>query len=186
MAGLSLSGIHSQIWESLQDAVTNSESGWRTCSLATVDGEGRPQNRMVVLRGADNGSRELLVFTDSRTPKWSELLENPRAELLFWNANDKRQLRCQCSVQLHESDALAGRHQDQLPEHVAGDYAALRKPGSVVEESKQGAEVGEKWHFGVMAFGVEEMDWLELRREGHRRAGFRWQGGKWEMNWLQP
>ena len=141
---------------------------------------------MVVLRGADSETRELLVYTDPRTPKWSELLEQPHAELLFWNAREKRQLRCQCLVELHEGDALAARHQAQLPKHGAGDYAAERRPGTVIKNPEQGAELGSKWNFGVIALTVEEMDWLELRREGHRRAGFVREDDKWTMNWLQP
>ena len=70
--------------------------------------------------------------------------------------------------------SLATRYQAQLPVHVAGDYAAEREPGTVLEDFEEGAELGEKWNFGVIVLTVEEMDWLELRREGHRRAGFRW------------
>ena len=186
MASVSLSEIHSQIWQSLQDAVTDMESAWRVCSLGTVDAYGCPRSRMVVLRDVNAESRELLVFTDPRTPKWQELLEKPLAEILFWNAREKVQLRCQCKVTLHEEDELAARYQAQLPVHVAGDYAAERTPGTVIEDLKEGAELGEKWSFGVMALTVEEMDWLQLRREGHRRAGFRHEGGEWAMNWLQP
>ena len=186
MASVSLSEIHSQIWQSLQEGVTDSESSWKICSLATIDSEARPRNRMVVLRGVDEKLRELLVFTDPRTPKWSELLEKGFAELLFWNAEEKRQLRCQCTVTLHEDDEIAARYQAQLPAHVAGDYAAKRKPGTVVENLEEGAELGEKWNFGVVVLKVVEMDWLELRREGHRRGGFRWEGEEWTMNWLQP
>lgn len=141
---------------------------------------------MVVLRAEDIESRELLVFTDPRTPKWQEMLEKPLAEVLFWNAGEKIQLRCQCSVTLHEGDELAARHQAQLPVHMAGDYAAEREPGTVIEEAERGAELGEKWNFGVVVLKVEEMDWLELRREGHRRAGFFWKGQDCTMNWLQP
>lgn len=141
---------------------------------------------MVVLRGVDAESRQLLLFTDPRTPKWCELLENPVAEALFWNTEEKFQLRCQCSVELHKDDELAARYQAQVPVHMAGDYAAERKPGSVLEESSECAALGEEWSFGVVVLTVKEMDWLQLSREGHRRAGFHWESGEWAMNWMQP
>lgn len=186
----SLSEIHAQVWDSLGAAIDEQGQEWRTFSLATVDYAKRPRARTVVLRGVDREERQLLFFTDPRTPKWRELLEEPFAEALFWNSEEKVQLRCQCRASCHADDELAAHYRAQVPEHLAGDYAAETVPGSRIAQPEEGQVLGADWSFGVIVLTVESMDWLQLRREGHRRAAFRWREndevGEWDLNWLQP
>jgi pyridoxamine 5'-phosphate oxidase len=60
-------------------------------ALATVDAEGAPNCRMVVLRGVENGG--LLFFTDYSSEKSRELAAEPRATLLFFWNHFERQVR---------------------------------------------------------------------------------------------
>jgi pyridoxamine 5'-phosphate oxidase len=41
---------------------------------------------------------------------------------------------------------------------------------------------GERAHFALVEASVEEVDWLELHAQGHRRAAFDATGA----HWLQP
>lgn len=50
-------------------------------ALATVDAEGRPSARMVLLRGVDQ--RGFVFFTNSRSSKGEQLATNPQAALCF-------------------------------------------------------------------------------------------------------
>ena len=40
-------------------------------------------------------------------------------------------------------------------------------------------------HFAVVPVNVVRFEWLHLRRAGHRRARFDWQG-RWQGRWLVP
>ncbi|MCB9560244.1 MAG: pyridoxamine 5'-phosphate oxidase [Kofleriaceae bacterium] len=75
-------------------------------SLATVDAEGRPSLRMVLLKELD--ARGFVFYTNYRSRKSEELAANPRAALLFfWDALD-RQVRIEGEVErvtAAESDA---------------------------------------------------------------------------------
>jgi len=158
-------------------------------TLATLSAERFPQLRQVVLREVVPEDLQLLFYTDPRSPKWQQLKENPLAEVLFWDPSDKLQLRCQVFAHLHQGDALALAHQEAVPQHLAGDYAALTVPGRVIADPAEGQSLAEDWSFGVVVLTVTQMDWLQLDREGHRRARFQWpEGGVGESTaqWIQP
>jgi pyridoxamine 5'-phosphate oxidase len=75
-------------------------------SLATVDGQGRPNLRMVLLKGAENGS--FVFFTNYESAKGVELLGQPHAALCFHWKSLGKQVRVRGSVEktsAAESDA---------------------------------------------------------------------------------
>ena len=50
----------------------------------------------------------------------------------------------------------------------AQDYLAALPPGTPVDRFQP--ERGTRAHFAVVTAQIEDMDWLELHRDGHRRA----------------
>lgn len=75
-------------------------------TLATVDEEGRPAARIVLLKGVDQ--KGLTFFTNHESRKGKELLANPRAALVFWWGPLARQVRLEGAIELvdrAESDA---------------------------------------------------------------------------------
>lgn len=175
-----------EIWRKLALACEDATRDFRKLALATTDVKGRPQVRMVILRGFEQETRRLLAYTDPRTPKWGELRENSTAQVMFWSEESKVQLRCDCEVRLLEEGETWERARRAVPEHMAGDYAALRRPGEAIAAPEDGWEQGEEWHFGVIELQIEKMDFLKLSREGHRRASFSWEKGREEFTWRQP
>jgi pyridoxamine 5'-phosphate oxidase len=84
-------------------------------ALATVDGEGRPSIRMVLLRGADH--RGFVFHTNYNSRKGRELDANPNAALCFhWIPLDE-QIRVEGAV-------------EQLPAEESDAYFASRPRGS--------------------------------------------------------
>ncbi len=75
-------------------------------SLATVDGQGRPNVRMVLLKGAENGS--FVFFTNYESAKGVELIGQPHAALCFHWKSLGKQVRVRGTVEktnAAESDA---------------------------------------------------------------------------------
>jgi len=66
-------------------------------TLATVDREGRPSARVVLLKGLDE--RGLVFYTNYDSRKGQELAENPRAALVFYWAGLDRQVRIEGTVE---------------------------------------------------------------------------------------
>jgi len=65
--------------------------------LATADGDGRPSARVVLLKGLDE--RGLVFYTHYKSRKGQELLENPRAALVFYWYALERQVRIEGTVE---------------------------------------------------------------------------------------
>ena len=59
-------------------------------TLATADQNGRPSARVVLLKGIDE--RGFIFFTNYESRKGQELAENPRAALVFYWADQERQV----------------------------------------------------------------------------------------------
>ncbi len=116
-------------------------------TLATVDGEGRPSARTVLLKGVDQ--RGFIFFTNYESRKGQQLAGNPRAALVFYWPDLERQVCVNgdvTRVPLAESEtyfksrprgsrlgAWASRQSAPVP-----DRAALEKQWREMEEKYPG------------------------------------------------
>ena len=66
-------------------------------TLATVDAQGQPSARMVLLKGVDQ--RGLTFFTNHGSRKALEILANPKAALVFWWGPLARQVRFEGTIE---------------------------------------------------------------------------------------
>ena len=71
-------------------------------SLATADAQGRPSNRIVLVKGVD--TRGFVFFTNYESDKGDDLAENPYASLLFFWQPLERQVRISGRVEKTSSD----------------------------------------------------------------------------------
>ena len=74
------------------------------CVLATVDAQGSPALRTLVVRGID--ARSVQVFINRSSPKWAELHRSGRFELLCYYATLGLQYRLRGGVAPHDIDAV--------------------------------------------------------------------------------
>jgi pyridoxamine 5'-phosphate oxidase len=75
-------------------------------TLATVDEQGQPWSRVVLLKGCDE--RGFLFFTNFQGMKGHQLAGNPRAAITFWWNALERQVNvtgCAAKVSLEEAEA---------------------------------------------------------------------------------
>ena len=75
----------------------------RAATLATVNAQGRPAARMIVLAGFETGGIDFL--TDDRSPKADDLRHQPWAALVFYWAELERQVRIEGPVAPLEASA---------------------------------------------------------------------------------
>ena len=75
-------------------------------TLSTVDGDGRPSGRIVLLKAWD--SRGFVFYTNFESRKGLELAQNPYASLTIWWREQERQVRIEGQIEKatdEESDA---------------------------------------------------------------------------------
>lgn len=173
---LSPDQLLARLWQELTRAPHDRHHEWRTPVLATqgINHSG-PQARTVVLRHADAPLWSLHVYTDARSPKCSELVAQPLAQLTFWSKRLNWQLRVsvQATVEI-EGERVNTAWERVRQSHAAADYLSALPPGDVQSSIKApGENTGDSLrghHLAILNFKVSSMDWLALSREGHRRA----------------
>jgi pyridoxamine 5'-phosphate oxidase len=90
----------------MQEAVRSEPSDPNAMSVATVDAEGLPDVRMVLLKGFDEHGA--VFYTNMDSPKGRELAANPKAALLFHWKSLRRQVRLRGPVErVSEAEADA-------------------------------------------------------------------------------
>lgn len=176
--------IEAALWRELSRAVRDRHHAWRLATLATVaahaDGV-QPEARMVVLRDCDRDARRLLVYTDARSAKAHQAERRPQGVLVLWSAALSWQLRLNVALVLHTSGLQVSSRWAQLKlSPAAQDYLSPIAPGTALDDAAPPApDRDSRGHFAVLECQVQSVDWLELHRDGHRRARFDADGARW-------
>lgn len=125
-----------------QEAIHSGVEEPNAMTLATASADAMPDARIVLLKGFDN--RGFTFFTNYRSAKGQQLLENPRASLVFFWKELERQVRISGLVSL-------------APEAVSDEYFKSRPEGSRI-----GA-----WA-SPQSETIESREWLEEKEKEYR------------------
>jgi pyridoxamine 5'-phosphate oxidase len=193
-------GIRQRIWMELGRAALDRHHEWRTPVLATLGRSGTPNARTVVLRKTDAAAQSFDFYTDSGSPKVTELIAQPYATLLFWSTRLNWQLRARVTIIVDTSGEQVEAVWAKVKQsRAAGDYLTVAAPGDKLSAAGSAAANAHAdssddsyadanangqltHHLAILNARVDEIDWLELSRNGHRRA--RLSSVDWE--WLTP
>lgn len=196
-SGLSLANLDRDVWQQLMVAPAEKHSQFKTFTVATIDLEGLPDTRMVVLRQVDEANKTLWFHTDNRSKKIPQLRARPEVLLLFWDEEQQVQLRCRASITIHTDDVEASNHWAKTWEGTRKMYLSEYEPGSTRPEPYPGfpvalgenlptREVSEagRPNFAVVECRITSIDYLHLSRAGQTRARFEY--GANDFEWLAP
>jgi len=191
-------------WVRLTRAVRDRRHPWRLPVLATVDGEGAPAARTVVLREVMREAAVLGCHTDRRSPKIEEIRADPRVAWTFYDPGSKLQVRARGRATVHlvtddDPIALARWADTSLPSrrcylapHVPGtacDVPSPNLPDALESRNPDAAESeAGRVNFAVLRTRVERFDVLALHAAGHERAAFEFDeaGQVVRSTWLEP
>lgn len=164
--------------------------------LSTVDGDGRPSARYVLLKGVDE--RGFVFYTNLGSRKAKALAVNPYAALTFyWPALDK-QVRIEGDVE-RVSEAAADAYfatrprESQIGAWASKQSAQLASPAVLEERMRDSAGRFEGtpvtrppfWSgFRVVARSIEF--WTRFPARLHERVVFQLRNGAWERALLFP
>jgi pyridoxamine 5'-phosphate oxidase len=165
-------------------------------TLSTVDAQGRPQARVVLLRGLDE--RGFAFYTNRDSAKGHELARAPHAALTFAWLPLHRQVRVTGPVSELPDDvsdayfalrprgaqigAWASAQSAVLPDRAALDEAVAR-----VRERFGDGEIPRPPHWGGYAVLPEVVElWQGRPNRLHDRLRYRRDGGRWVVERLAP
>ena len=193
-----LSELLAQIWPVLERACDEEGNPWRTPALGTAN-ELEISLRTVVLQQVHPASRELVCHTDYRSRKVWELRRNPQVRWLFYHPGEKIQVRAGGTVLVHQNNSVTRSAWQRTSLANRLNYCTTLAPGTRLAEpdtsrparwknclpTLEETEAG--WpNFAVIVTTIEHLEWLHLRPDGHRRAGFTWLENRFSGHWLVP
>jgi pyridoxamine 5'-phosphate oxidase len=165
-------------------------------TLATVDADGRPDARMVLLKGV--GSDGLGFFTNYESAKGRQLAAEPRAALiLYWRELD-RQVRVRGAVErlpeANSDEYFASRARDSQigawaspQSEPLADRAELDGRVREVEERFGGGEIPRPGHWGGFLLRPDEIEfWQGQVGRLHDRFRYTRDAGGWRIQRLAP
>jgi pyridoxamine 5'-phosphate oxidase len=166
-------------------------------TLATVTSEGKPDARIVLLKGFD--ARGFVFYTNFRSQKGQELAANPHAALVFLWGDLERQVRVVGSVE-KATDIEADTYFQSRPlgsrlgawastqSEVIPSREFLETRMAMLETEYQGREIPRPDHWGGFRVVPTEMEFWQGRPSRlHDRLRYRLQEkGAWMIDRLAP
>ena len=191
-----LEEIQNKYWSMLDNAVTNRGSQFRIPVFICTH-QDEVDGRIVVLRKSDRENSVLQFHTDLRSPKVEIIKKNNKASLLFYDKEEKIQLRVKVECEINNQNSITEESWKKTQHISRRCYLTDSPPGTSSENPTSGmiskledfdytmeqSEEGYK-NFTVIKCKIKSVEWLYLAAKGHRRAKFDLENAKDE--WLVP
>ena len=190
--------ILKNIWKSLDLGVLQRRHPFHQPIFGTISGDS-PSLRMVVLRRFWRKPPALAFHSHVGSPKIAQIEANPNVYWLFYNPEEKLQLRIKGTATIHYNDELKDEqwaatelfsrrcYVGESPTQISKSPTSGLPENLIDREPTQAeSEIGRK-NFVVISSTIQEIDCLELAVKGHRRSLFVWhEKGELETKWLTP
>jgi len=189
--------IKKKIWSLLGDAVVNRNSPFRIPVFVCGD-QNDFDGRIVVLRKSDQSNNLLQFHSDIRSYKIIKLKNNKNAFMLFYDKEEKIQLRIKVECIINHNNQITKESWSQTGHISRKCYLVDSGPGTkspnptsglkpeldnfefTLEQSEEGYK-----NFSVIQCKIKSIEWLYLAAKGHRRARFEF-GNNNKEYWLVP
>lgn len=166
-------------------------------ALSTVDGDGQPSSRIVLLKGFDENG--FVFFTNYLSSKAMQMEQNNRVSLIFFWKELERQVRIQGTVSKTSAEQSDKYFQSRPLGSQVGAWASpqsqLVSSRKILEENVreieikfEGRTVSRPLHWGGYVVRPNSMEfWQGRSNRLHDRIKFhQMHDGEWEINRLAP
>ena len=185
-----LDAVRNDIAQRLTRGACDRKSAFHCPVVATADADAR----VMVLRAFDEDGWTLRFHTDSRAPKVAVIGESAPVGVLFYDKDEKTQIRCRGTARIESGTPLAQEAWEASDAYARRCYLGAPpgeergEPSSGLPDWVEGQRPTEeqlepaRGNFAVLMVKLDSVDWYHLSSDGHRRAVF--EGG--EGRWLTP
>ena len=188
--------IKKKIWSMLDNAVKDRSSPFRIPVFICGDQSGL-DGRIVVLRKTDQSNNIIQYHSDIRSDKIEKLKSNKNAALLFYDKDEKIQVRLKVECVINHNNDITKMSWEKTQHISRKCYLVDNGPGTEsdiptsglkpeldnFDYTKEQSEEGYK-NFTVIQCKIKSIEWLYLAAKGHRRAIFDLQNNR--DSWLVP
>ncbi len=194
-----LDAILNDIWTRWGRGAADRRSAFHTPVVGSVEIDGTPEQRVMVLRKTDRANATLRFHTDRRSSKAAQITANNAVSIVGYDPGAKIQLRASGAATLIDTGPFADEAWATTSVSGRRSYLTTLAPGSVSEIATSGlsiaferavptaaeSEAG-RANFAIVPIVLNSLEWLHLASTGHRRAVFRRAGDDWTGEWLIP
>ena len=177
-----LDEIEREIYNLLIQGVKKRKSNFHNAVLGSVSYDNKPEIRTVVLRDFSQKNLNIKIHSDLRSKKIKELEKNNNISLLFYDEKKKIQIRVRGLARIHKSYEPSWT---KLSNWSKRCYLTSKAPGEesndptsgFPEKFSQDAPQNDESkkaikNFSVIEIELNQIEWLFLASQGHRRAIF--------------
>jgi pyridoxamine 5'-phosphate oxidase len=189
-------GIKTKIWSMLDNAIKDRSSQFRI-PVFICGSQDDFDGRIVVLRKSDQSNNLIQYHSDIRSNKIAKLKSNKNASMLFYDKDEKIQVRLKVECTVHHDSKITKESWLKTGHMSRKCYLVDNGPGTESPSPTSGlkpeldnfeftmeqSEAGYK-NFTVIQCKIQNMEWLYLAAKGHRRAKFDLENNK--EHWLVP
>jgi len=193
-----LDKIYLKIWELLKIGLENRNLPFHIPVFICGE-KNNHDGRIVVLRGIDEKEKKIWFHSDIRSNKIKILKTNPESVFLFYDKNEKIQLRIRGNSKINYQNLITKKSWEKTAHMSRQCYLGDLAPGSNakvptsgltsdidnLKYTKKESEIGYK-NFSVIETYIKSIEWLYLAAKGHRRAYFDLNKKQLEKKWLIP
>ncbi len=193
-----LNEVYLKIWNLLDSGLKKRDAPFHIPVLICGN-ENKFDGRIVVLRGVDYKEKKIWFHSDIRSNKVKILKKNPEAALLFYDKNEKIQLRIKGKTKINYQNETTKKSWQKTTQMSRQCYLGEIGPGLPSSEASSGltkdvddlkysveeSEIGYK-NFCVVEVFINSIEWLYLAAKGHRRAYITYKNNSLEKKWLIP
>ena len=190
------SEIKTKIWSMLDNAIKDRNSQFRI-PVFICGSQGNFDGRIVVLRKSDQSNNLIQYHSDIRSNKIAKLKSNKNASMLFYDKDEKIQVRLKVECTVHHDSKITKESWLKTGHMSRKCYLVDNGPGTESPSPTSGlkpeldnfeftmeqSEAGYK-NFTVIQCKIKSIEWLYLAAKGHRRAKFDLENNK--EHWLVP
>tara|TARA_B100000886_G_scaffold248175_1_gene174744 strand:- start:824 stop:1417 length:594 start_codon:yes stop_codon:yes gene_type:complete len=164
--------------QDLRSAVKDAAHDYHLFTVATSL-HNIPEIRTVVLRDIDLDKYKISFHTDSRSPKYNQLIKNSSVSALFYSVNKKTQIRIKGKAEASKNKKLLSSLWNKLSKDSKECYQGKISPSGIIPDAKilndiiddpyadsdnQGFE-----NFSRVTIDVSSFEILRLHHLGHKR-----------------
>tara|TARA_B100000925_G_C21876387_1_gene416480 strand:- start:20 stop:592 length:573 start_codon:yes stop_codon:yes gene_type:complete len=166
-----LKNVRDNISENLADGVKNRKSDFRTFTLCTAGD--MPSGRTVVLRGYDSSSGIITLHTNYQAKKIIQIENNANVCCVFYSKKLKLQYRCFGDAIINHANNKTKEAWNKMGDISKECYFQNPLPDTEInnfDDFSKDIINKQSDFFAVVNINIIRIDWLYLKREGHRRA----------------
>ena len=178
-----------KIWDLLAQGVVNKKSKFHTPTLSTVN-DNMINSRTVILRKVDNKTKMLFFYSDSRSRKVLNIIQNNNVTVHLYEPRFKLQVQLYGHAKIENNTEKTKDIWSSLNSFSKKNYLSVLSPGDKINSLdglKYSADnEGAFYNFSLIYFKVSKLECLQLSDINNIRVEYIYTEGSDKKYYLVP